>query len=292
MKLTRLTRLAACLVMAGSLLLGYAGLSAAAQAPGQAPAATLTSGDCIKCHAGPPSDVAKAGAGHSRITCQDCHTGHRPSSKNNIPQCSTCHSGKPHYELKGCLGCHRNPHTPLNITMSGNITDPCLTCHTPQIKQLRENKSKHSALFCSTCHNVHGKVPPCVQCHKPHSSDMVQADCKKCHKAHMPKAVTYGSDVPNKNCGACHKRAFDLLAASKAKHRTLACVYCHKDKHRTVPKCQDCHGVPHPAGMMSRFPKCSECHNIAHDLNNWSATGQKAPAAAVKEIKKDLKKKR
>ncbi|WP_298272689.1 cytochrome C [Geobacter sp.] len=253
------------------------------------PAPTLSVNDCVKCHKQEPADIASAGAGHKKITCFDCHTNHRPASKNNIPQCSKCHTGKKHYELTGCLGCHKNPHTPLNITLSGNITDPCLTCHTQQMAQLKQFPSKHSKLFCSTCHNVHGKIPQCTQCHKPHSSEQTAADCKKCHKAHQPKNVVYGKDVPNKDCGACHKKAFELLSASKAKHKALACVYCHQDKHKMVPACQSCHGVPHPAGMMAKFSKCGECHNIAHDLNHWSTPAKVEPA---KEPKKHEKKKK
>lgn len=271
------------LILGVSLLLG-SGSDGWAQKPA-APA--LTSGDCVKCHAGPPADIADSGAGHKKITCQDCHAGHRPSSKNNIPECNQCHMGKSHYELKGCLGCHKNPHTPLKIAFGSNVTDPCLTCHTQQIAQLRENKSKHTALFCSTCHNVHGYKPECLQCHKPHSQEQAAADCKRCHKAHMPKNVMYASDIPNKQCAACHSKAYDLLVGSNAKHKTFACAFCHQQKHKTVPQCQDCHGVPHPAGMMAKFTACGECHNIAHDLNRWTAPEKKAePAAAPREIKK------
>lgn len=268
-------------VVKGFKLLGVLGLAlgvslilgATNPASAESPAnVTLTSSDCVKCHAGPSADIAKDGAGHKKITCQDCHTGHRPESKNNIPLCSQCHSGKKHYELKGCLGCHKNPHAPLNIILARNITDACLTCHTQQMAQLREFKSKHTNLYCSTCHDVHGKIPACTQCHKTHYAEQSAADCKKCHKAHQPKNVVYGKDIPNKDCGACHKKALELLSASTVKHKSLACVYCHQNKHKMVPKCQDCHGVPHSALMMAKFTKCADCHTIAHDLNHWSTT--------------------
>jgi len=258
---------------------------AVAQAPGKP---VLVVDDCAKCHSGPPADIATAGANHKSITCFDCHSGHRPASKNNIPKCSQCHSGKPHYDLKDCLECHKNPHTPLKVAFGSKVTDPCLTCHNQQIAQLRENKSKHSNLFCSSCHSVHRVVPLCTQCHKPHSAEMAQADCKKCHKAHMPKVVTYGTDVPNKDCAACHQKAPTLLNASKSKHRTLACVFCHPGKHKTVPTCESCHGVPHAAALMAKFPKCYDCHFIAHDLNNWPVSPKKESA---QEPQKDIKKK-
>jgi hypothetical protein len=257
-------------------------------APAQTNAA-LSNEDCLKCHDGPPSDIAAAGGKHKDVGCTGCHVGHPPKVKKPIPLCSECHMGKAHFELKGCLGCHKNPHTPLNISFAGKVTDACATCHTQQIAQLRDNKSKHSALDCSFCHSVHRKVPQCTQCHKPHSAEMVVADCKKCHKAHMPKQVTYASDTPSKDCGTCHKKALDLLGSSKAKHNALACAFCHQEKHKTIPKCQDCHGSPHAAGIMRKFQKCGECHNIAHDLNNWPAT---QPKEATKEVQREAPKKK
>lgn len=246
--------------------------------------------DCAKCHTKPPADIAAAGGAHkTSVTCLDCHVGHPPSTPHPIPKCSMCHSGKPHFNLSGCLSCHKNPHRPKDISFGRNITEPCLSCHNSQIKQLRENRSKHSALNCSFCHDVHGKIPQCTQCHKPHSSDMTAADCKSCHKAHMPKVVTYNATVPNKFCGACHKNPMSLLSANKSKHGKLLCVTCHQNKHKMVPKCQDCHGVPHPAGLMAKFNRCQECHNSPHDLNNWTNPNQaaakpaKAKKAAVKK---------
>jgi hypothetical protein len=59
-----------------------------------------------------------------------------------------------------------------------------------------------------------------------------------------------------------------LLAANKTKHGKILCVTCHQAKHKTVPKCQDCHGSPHPAGMMSKFTNCKECHNPKSGVRN------------------------
>ena len=273
------------LLTLGISLLLFSAVLVSAQTPAKA-APTLSNDDCVKCHAGPPAAIAADGGKHKDVGCQDCHAGHRPASKNNIPECSQCHMGKPHFELKGCLGCHKNPHTPLKISFGSNVTEPCLTCHTQQIAQLRENKSKHTALGCSTCHSVHRKIPECLQCHKPHAADMVNADCKGCHKPHMPKVVTYAADIPSKNCGACHKKVLDLLASSSAKHKTFTCAFCHQAKHKMIPQCTDCHGVPHPAGMMAKFTKCGDCHKIAHDLNNWTSSaepGAKSTKAATKK---------
>lgn len=255
------------------------------------PPVKLSGVDCVKCHAKPAADIAANGGAHKTSTsCQDCHASHRPAVKNNIPQCSQCHSGKPHYNLKDCMRCHRNPHTPKIITFSNNVTAECVTCHAPQIEKLKKVKSKHSDLACSFCHSTHGKIPLCTQCHKSHSAEMSVADCKRCHQAHMPTVVTYGSDTPNKMCGACHKKAQDTLSSSDTKHKDIFCAKCHQDKHKMVPTCQNCHGEPHPAGMMNRFPKCGDCHSTAHNLNQWAPATQKLPASEKKAGKKEKKK--
>ncbi|BCS54457.1 cytochrome C [Geobacter sp. SVR] len=264
-------------------------LSAAAfgAEPAQKPA--LSNADCIKCHAGPVADIESNGGAHkTSVTCQDCHTGHPPAVRKVIPECSSCHSGKPHYNLSACMRCHNNPHTPKIIKLSNNITEECLGCHNQQIVKLKQVKSKHSSLACSFCHNVHGKIPQCTQCHKPHSADMTATDCKRCHQAHMPTVVTYPSDTPNKMCAACHTKPAAVLAASDAKHKVVACVTCHRDKHKMVPTCQSCHGSPHPAGMLARFNKCGDCHNTAHNLNHWDPAQKKSetPAAPAKKSKK------
>ena len=260
----------------------------------------LLNDDCFKCHSKAPADIAAAGSKHkTAIGCQDCHNGHPPTTRKIIPLCSQCHEGKPHYKLAACNSCHSNPHTPLNIKFGTNVTDACVTCHAGQIVKLRDNKSKHTALFCSTCHNTHGKIPECTQCHKGHSKEQTNADCKKCHQAHMPKNVAYDDKTPSKDCAGCHKKAYDLLAASKFKHQKLSCAACHQAKHKMVPQCQSCHGTPHPASMLAQFPKCGTCHSIAHDLNNYQEptppkkAASPAPAAATKTApaKKQPKKK-
>lgn len=286
-----LTTAARIALTAGALALACAGLSFAADAPA---AATLGNADCVKCHAKPVAAVEAKGGAHKSVGCQGCHTtNHPPAVKKEalIPACTKCHMGKPHYKLANCGSCHQNPHQPKNISFAKNVTDACVTCHSQQIVKLKESPSKHTALACSFCHDTHGKIPACTQCHKSHGPDIAPADCKKCHQAHAPKAVTYEGDLASKYCAACHGNAMKLLAASKAKHSSIQCVTCHQKKHKMVPKCQDCHGVPHPAGMLAKFAKCGDCHATAHDLNNWgtAAPAKKEaakPAAPAKPKKK------
>ena len=249
------------LVLCGLSLLFFAGNALAQDS-------ALSSSDCVKCHDKEPADIAAAGAKHqTAVSCQDCHIGHPPQVADNVPECSMCHEGKPHYELPECMGCH-NPHRPLEIALTGDMTAPCLSCHDSQKAQLDANPSKHTLLACSFCHaDQHGVIPECVKCHEPHSAQQTQADCGICHKAHMPATVTYGAETANAHCAACHQTANQLLMASPYKHKDVACVTCHTERHKMVPACTDCHGTPHAGGIHEKFPNCGDCHSIAHDLN-------------------------
>jgi predicted CXXCH cytochrome family protein len=247
------------------LLVGGASLSAMAQA-------SLTAGDCVKCHDQQPAEIEANGAAHkTEIDCQACHEGHRPKVANNIPQCSNCHSGTSHYEVPECMSCH-NPHQPLDVKLKGELKAVCLTCHAGPGEQMVASPSKHAEVACNFCHaETHGNIPNCVACHSPHSETMVQNDCAACHKAHKPLELMYGPDTGSALCASCHDTAFSQLAVSKSKHNQVACVTCHANKHKTVPQCSDCHGMPHAQSMHTKFPKCGDCHNTAHDLNNWPA---------------------
>lgn len=90
----------------------------------------------------------------------------------------------------------------------------------------------------------------------------------------MPVPVTY-TDISSSLCASCHKKALDLLSASETKHRLFSCSFCHKAKHRSVPRCQECHKKKHARGIINKFPSCNDCHKVAHDLNNWPEPGAK-----------------
>jgi hypothetical protein len=232
-------------------------------------AAQLTNDDCVKCHAGVQGTVENKGSKHkTAITCMGCHKGHPPmvSKEKIIPACSECHAGKPHYEISGCNTCHSDPHAPLEMKLAANLTDPCLSCHDKQGKEMKDNPSLHSKLFCTTCHKAHRDVPPCLKCHQAHSPEMLDKDCVTCHPAHQPRTIAYGADMPSQLCAACHKTISDTLTSVETKHAKMACVFCHKEKHKYVPACESCHGSPHPAGMIQQFPKCNMCHISAHSL--------------------------
>lgn len=228
----------------------------------------LSSGDCSKCHDQPQKDIEAAGMAHkTKVTCTDCHRTHPPDKWGAIPECSLCHSGEKHFELGAakCMECHYNPHMPLKLKLTKDMTSPCLTCHDEQNAQLKEFPTFHSRLACTACHFQHGLIPPCGRCHAPHNDAMSEKICHECHKAHMPLNIVYG-EVASEDCGTCHEEAYTKLAASPRKHRGLKCSRCHVEKHKMVPDCRMCHDLPHAEDIHAKFPLCGECHGPAHDL--------------------------
>ncbi len=223
--------------------------------------------DCRKCHTKIVDRNQSDGHAHkNKVTCKDCHVGHPPAQRGIIPRCHKCHKGQDHFSLNHCLGCHTDPHTPLRITLPKHVTKPCLTCHHEQIKELQKYPSLHSTLYCTSCHTRHGYKPNCFACHAGHMPFMTMKDCRRCHKPHMPLHVTYDNNVPSAYCGACHKRVYQLLSTSHAKHRKLLCVSCHTTVHKTIPKCTKCHLNPHNKTLIKRFNSCLDCHKDPHNL--------------------------
>ena len=236
----------------------------------QTQTAQLTNADCIKCHPNVVHQIESAGGKHKTdVTCLDCHEGGHPPlvpKEKIIPQCSKCHQGEEHFTLPNCLDCHKNPHEPLNITFPENTKAACKTCHSQQVQEVNEHPSAHSKVDCSFCHTKHRYIPDCLDCHEPHREGQQFAECVKCHPVHMPLNITYGMDIPNADCGACHGDIQKTLESGTTKHAKLACVYCHRGVHGVIPPCEACHGKPHPKAMLEKYKSCLDCHQDAHNL--------------------------
>jgi hypothetical protein len=228
--------------------------------------ATVNTTDCRKCHEDVIFTIRINGGAHQNL-CGSCHRGHPPADVDIIPLCSQCHNdNRDHFQLENCLKCHIDPHAPLEIRMTHDITAPCLSCHGEQMEQLQSYPSIHTILACTACHNYHGQIQPCSNCHLPHSDTMRDDSCTICHKAHMPLEVHYDESIPSEDCGSCHVDVYKRMVVNTSKHRSVACVNCHSDIHGAIPECEKCHGRPHNAQLHSRFDSCGECHGLAHNL--------------------------
>jgi len=232
----------------------------------------LESRECGKCH-NKIFNLIKDKGGKHRINCRRCHVKfhqYNPEKNNfeeSLPKCAQCHD-KPHGDkLIQCLECHQQPHTPKEIPASNTLSLGCDSCHAAIDKEIKMFITQHSNFYCSICHHTkHGYKPECMECHMPHSEDMVQADCLTCHLPHQALQVIYPANTPNQTCALCHKMAYELLTESNTKHAAFRCTKCHPDKHRTINQCQDCHPKPHDESITQKTQVCGSCHGIAHSL--------------------------
>jgi len=235
---------------------------------------SITADMCIRCHQGPPNEIAQNVSKHQQVACTDCHIKH-----GYKPKCAECHSekgGKP-YHLTGvedsvCLGCHP-VHQPLSIKYSEDTPQEyCAPCHkNPShervLNEIREANTKHNTeVTCAGCHDEHGKIPDCSKCHEPHVGTQATQDCLHCHQnPHKPLNIVFDGTEDQKWCAPCHEDEYNKLIASQTRHTALPCSKCH-DQHGKIPECQKCHGIPHGESIVHRFKTCADCHGSAHDV--------------------------
>ena len=247
-------------------LLAFSGTWALAEVA----AVQLGNADCVKCHQKEVQDVDGRGSLHkTAVGCLDCHVDHPLLGEEVIPACSMCHDPgeKAHYGIDNCISCHY-PHYPMEMDFAKieSVKPICVTCHDNEGQQLDTYPSLHTELDCKACHLEHAQWQECLECHAGHTPEMAYQDCLRFHKPHMPKVVKYEDDIPNGFCSGCHETEVDVLAENTTKHHDLACVYCHKYQHKTVPKCSTCHGQPHGGDMHTKYPDCLSCHGDPHGL--------------------------
>lgn len=240
----------------------------------------LTPAQCAQCHSGLFKNLKDNGGRH-RFLCQNCHNQFHAYSprKGNwdaiMPKCSSCHETPHGSKITECIACHTNPHTPRKIAATAPLAKACFDCHSSVREQLLQNPSKHTKVACMSCHTSHGFKPSCFTCHKPHLEGQALSTCLKCHPVHQPRQISYGQDVPSTTCGSCHSKVLIKLLRNTSKHSKVACVTCHRDKHRYVPQCSDCHGKPHKQVIHDKFPRCLSCHVDVHDLPVMSSQSNK-----------------
>ncbi len=245
---------------------------------------SLSRKQCMQCHPIIAHLLMTRGAAHKRVACRQCHLKFHvyvPGKTNYhdiLPKCSRCHNHPHGEELTNCSSCHTEAHTPLDIPATLSLAQGCHVCHPEYDKDIKTFTTKHTEFHCTACHHTrHGYIPECLECHQPHRGIFPVAAahqkkesrldrCTSCHPPHKALNVTYSDDTPNRVCGLCHRKALEMLKASNTKHSRLRCTRCHPDKHKTIKRCRQCHGQPHPFAMFKRFGSCGKCHGVAHSI--------------------------
>lgn len=221
---------------------------------------------CSHCHSQQYEEFSVHNDRHADLRCVYCHLVHR-----RIESCTNCHA--PHsVELmyEDCLNCHP-AHMPQKLGYPEDTPNKqCAICHEDVNTALEQGNTKHSGLNCAYCHAVHELIPGCTECHTPHTEAMTDSYCMRCHPAHNPMDMELPTDTPREDCAACHKELDLELRGSDTKHDDLGCIYCHP-KHRHLPTCESCHGLPHQevfGDVHGEYPECAQCHIASHDVHN------------------------
>jgi predicted CXXCH cytochrome family protein len=239
---------------------------------------------CMECHPDIARLLRTAGEKHSGVACRDCHLqvhvyfSDKIQYQDILPKCARCHQHPHGEELVNCSDCHQEAHSPLYIPAGRALGQGCYVCHEDLDKDIKTFATQHTELYCTACHHTkHGHVPQCLECHQKHKGSLpapgvIKTDlalfdqCLNCHPPHKALKVEYADDTPNSICGYCHRKAGEMLAANKTKHSALQCTLCHPAKHRTIKRCRECHGIPHPQSMVKKFRSCGHCHGVAHSV--------------------------
>ncbi len=137
---------------------------------------------CALCHKPFAAEMKSHPSAHNDVGCQGCHA----DKHGYIPDCMNCH--EPHIQgqtMKDCLSCHA-PHSPTDIKYAEETPNEiCSACHKDIYDKLQTNRTKHTDLYCATCHTKHGLIPECQECHGlPHTANLHKKypNCLDCHK--------------------------------------------------------------------------------------------------------------
>ncbi len=246
--------------------------------------ARLTRQQCMQCHPIIARLLRENGAAHRGVACRQCHQKFhvfvpgRTRYQDVLPKCTRCHDHPHGEELTDCSSCHTEAHTPLDIPATLSLSQGCRVCHPQFEKEIKTYTTQHTELYCTACHHTrHGYIPKCLECHQPHKGVFPVAagnkewetpldQCTRCHPPHKALNVTYPNNTDNNTCGLCHRKALEMLKQSHTKHSKLRCTKCHPGKHKTIKRCRQCHGQPHPVAMFKKFGSCGKCHGVAHSI--------------------------
>ncbi|PLX98390.1 MAG: cytochrome C [Desulfuromonas sp.] len=136
---------------------------------------------CLTCHEQPGLDMAASPSYHSSLVCTDCHGSH-----GYMPECMSCHNGHSQDMTEAnCQDCHA-PHKPLEMVFAHSDfpSSFCAQCHEQAATLLAASPRKHRDVNCASCHQQHGRIPDCRDCHgQPHPETLHQKfpSCSECH---------------------------------------------------------------------------------------------------------------
>lgn len=227
-------------------------------------------GDCGICHVPDRWDVLREDFAFDH----DAQTGYPLEGAHAQAACLRCHNDRGPvqvYVMRGCGGCHPDPHT-------ATLGLDCQKCHDQMSWQPTGLIAEHA----QTRFPLSGAhvAAPCESCHTGATAGQFRGaptECDLCHQADLARATVpdHATNGWITNCDRCHmpvawERAyiahdfFPLVGG----HAGLDCMQCHTSGTLgSIPSdCYSCHATDYqqaPEHVALAFPtECAECHAI------------------------------
>ncbi len=208
---------------------------------------------CLSCHEGVVQVDEGISNAHAEFACNECHQSH-----GDAPDCTECH--EPHSDsmtVKDCQSCHA-PHNPRAMKELAQAPAAlCGACHEGPVEAFA-NGGAHIDVGCGGCHEAHGAIPVCADCHGADERAHFGLDgCASCHNPHAP-LVEDLADLDNVRpaCVSCHDEQGKQTDKHPSPHAEMGCNECHL-KHGEAQECLECH-EPHTPSMT--YQDCLACH--------------------------------
>jgi hypothetical protein len=251
-------------------------------------------GDCGICHVPDRWDVLRDDFSFDH----EKQTGYPLEGAHAEAACLRCHNDRgpvQAYVMRGCGGCHPDPHT-------ATLGLDCRRCHEQTSWQptglIAEHAQTRFPLF-----GAH-VAAPCESCHPGAPAGQFRGaptECDLCHRAELARATSpnHAASGWTTNCDRCHtpveweraQIAHDLFPLTGG-HAGLDCARCHTGTLGPIPAdCYSCHANDYqqaPDHAAGAFPHtCEQCHSTvawlpaAYQHTSFPLTGGHAGLACT-----------
>lgn len=199
---------------------------------------------CLTCHRGAKLNNWDGNLHQNNgVSCNDCHSVHRPADKvlskgTQTEVCVNCHKERradiqkiSSHPIKAgkvvCSDCH-NPHgsSGPNLLKKNTVLETCFQCHAEKRGPfLFEHQPMTES--CANCHNPHGSnIGPLLKSRPPFL-------CQECHDGSHVSATPVGPNAAGFQGGLSTKNPTGVAQTPSVLNVGRACMNCHSQIHGT-----------------------------------------------------------
>jgi hypothetical protein len=274
--------------------------------------ASVTPGDCMRCHNGTYAPGKSASHIQTASPCDTCHrtTFWAPARFNHANvtpgSCATCHNGsqargKPANHVQttaACDQCHStSAWTPARFNHASVTPGSCATCHNGS--QARGKPANHIVTneACDQCHRTSAWTPATFR-----HTNVVPGSCATCHNGTTARGKSGGHFVTSLACDACHTtsawspttRYAHTTPYFRPHNSSVTCRGCHTGNSETAtwvsatyrPDCAGCHAARYRTGPHKKTTTPTTISYTVDELRDCSGSCHEYTDATFTTIKK------